>query len=182
MFNFIIFLIFYLPFQIALNPSEGIDLASIRVLILGIFLIWLAEGLKKKSIYIGKNIQAGLIVTFLFINLLFLAVTRNTDWSGRKLLFLFSIFPVYFVASSLFQKPEKIIKAAKVMVFSGTLVAAFGLIQFFSQFLFGLEKVYKFWADYIAIPFLGKSVSEAVLQNPSWLVNISGQTYLRATP
>ena len=181
MFNFIIFLIFYLPFQIALNPSEGIDLASIRVLILGIFLIWLAEGLKKKSIYIGKNIQTGLIVTFLFINLLSLAVTRNTDWSGRKLLFLFSIFPVYFVASSLFQKPEKIIKAAKVMVFSGTLVAAFGLIQFFSQFLFGLERVYKFWADYIAVPFLGKSFSEAVLQNPSWLVNISGQTYLRAT-
>lgn len=67
------------------------------------------------------------------------------------------------------------------MVFSGTLVAAFGLVQFFSQFLFGLEKVYRFWADYIAVPFLGKSFSEAVLQNPSWLVNISGQTYLRAT-
>ena len=31
------------------------------------------------------------------------------------------------------------------------------------------------------MPFLGASASKAVLQNPSWLVNISGATYLRAT-
>jgi O-antigen ligase len=33
----------------------------------------------------------------------------------------------------------------------------------------------------VAVPFLGKSFSEAVLKNPSWLVNISGRTILRAT-
>jgi len=179
--NLLIFLIFYLPFQLALNPSEGIDLASIRILILGIFFLWLAQGLRKKHIFIKKNMQTGLIIAFLFINSISLVVAKNTDWSIRKLLFLFSIFPIYFVGAYLFNNEEKILKAAKALVLSGTLVALLGLVQFLAQFLIGMEKVYNFWANYIAVPFLGKSFSQAVLQNPSWLVNISGKTFLRAT-
>lgn len=177
----LIFLMLYLPFQLALNPSAGVDLASIRILILAIFFLWLAQGLKNRNIFIKKNLQTGLIIAFLFINLISLVVAKNTDWSIRKLLFLFSIFPIYFVAVPFFNSKEKMLKATKALVLGGTLVASAGLVQFFLQFLFGLEKVYNFWANYIVVPFLGKSFSQAVLQNPSWLVNISGQTYLRST-
>ncbi|MEK7598131.1 MAG: O-antigen ligase family protein [Patescibacteria group bacterium] len=179
--TFLIVLIAYLPFQLALNPSAGIDLASIRVLILGAFFVWLAVGLRKKRLVVKKNIQTGLVITFLFLNVLSLLVARNTDWSSRKLLFLFSIFPVYFVASQAVNKREKILKASQTIVFSATAAATVGLVQFFAQFLFGLESVYKFWADHVIEPFLGKTFAAAVLQNPSWLVNISGKTYLRAT-
>ena len=181
MYNLLLFLAAYLPFQIALNPSEGIDLASVRVLVLLAFLVWLAEGLRNKKLIIKKNIQTGLVASFLFLNLLSAVVAKNSDWSARKLLFLFSIFPLYFVTVAVINNKERIIRLGKALVFSGAAVAFFGLVQFFSQFIFGLERVYKFWASYVIVPFLGKTFSQAVLQNPSWLVNISGKTYLRAT-
>jgi len=179
--TFLIVLIAYLPFQLALNPSAGIDLASIRVLILGAFFVWLAEGLRRRRLVVKKNMQTGLIITFLFLSLLSGLVARNTDWSGRKLLFLFSIFPVYFVASQIINSRGKILKAVRAIVISATAAATIGLAQFLSQFFFGLEVVYKFWADHIIEPFLGKTFAAAVLENPSWLVNVSGKTYLRAT-
>ena len=55
-----------------------------------------------------------------------------------------------------------------------------GLFQFVSQFIFGQQGVYQFWADNFVPIFLGKNFGEAVLNNPSWLVNISGKTYLRS--
>ena len=50
MYSLLLFLAAYLPFQIALNLSEGIDLASVRVLVLLAFLLWLAEGLRNKKL------------------------------------------------------------------------------------------------------------------------------------
>lgn len=179
--KFLLFLAAYLPWQVALNPSEGIDLASGRVLVLLVFLLWMAESLKNKKLVIKKTVQTGLVASFLFLNLVSVVAAKNTDWSSRKLLFLFSLFPLYFVASAMLKNKNKIVAISKVLVFSGAAVALVGLIQFFSQFIFGLEQVYAFWASNVIAPFLGKTFSEAVLQNPSWLVNISGKTYLRAT-
>lgn len=181
MYKFLLAIVLYLPFQLALNPMAGIDLASIRVLILLLFFVWLAQGLKKKNIQIKNNWQTGLVVAFLFLNVISIIVAKNTDWSIRKLLFLFSIFPLYFVASQLISNREKMFKIVKMAVFSGSVVAAIGIIQFASQFVIGLEKTYIFWAKFVIIPFLGNSFGESVLNNSSWLVNIAGQTYLRAT-
>ncbi len=181
MFKLLLLLALYLPFQIALNPSEGFDVASIRVIIIILFLIWLAGGLKKKKIVLQKNIQTLLVSSFLFLSLFSVFFSANSEWSGRKILFFFSIFPIYFVAANILDSQEKILKIAKYLVLGGSLAAFLGIIQFFSQFVFGLKTVYGFWADYLAVPFLGQTFSQAVLQNPSWLVNISGITYFRAT-
>lgn len=181
MFKFFLFLCLYFPFQLALNPAEGIDLASGRVLIILLFFLWLANSLKNKKLVIKNNIQTGLIITFLFLSALSLIVAQNTDWSLRKLLFLLSIFSIYFIASALIANLEKAKKAARYLVAGGFVAALVGIIQFLLQFAWGLEKTYQFWADYVIGPFLGKSFSAAVLQNPSWLVNISGQNFLRAT-
>ncbi len=181
MFNFFLFLCFYLPFQLALNPTEGVDLASGRVFIILLFFVWLADSLKNGKLIVGKNMQTGLIMTFLFLSALSIVVAQNADWSLRKLLFLLSIFPVYFVASTLINDLEKAKRAAKYLVAGGFAAAAIGIFQFLSQFVWGLESTYQLWADYVIVPFLGKSFSLAVLQNPSWLVNISGHNYLRAT-
>jgi len=170
-----------LPFQIALNPTEGVDLASVRIFVLLLFFSCLAEGLKNKKLKIPFNIRTGLIFSFLFLNTFSVFVARNSDWSIRKLMFLFSIFPIYFVAVYLINSKKRLVTATKWIVSGGTLVAFLGIAQFLAQFVFGLERVYKFWADHIIVPFLGKTFALAVLQNPSWLVNISGKTYLRST-
>ena len=181
MFKVFLFLCLYLPFQLAINPAEGIDLASGRVLIIILLLIWLADSLKNKKLVIKNTLQLWIVVVFLLGNALSMVAAQNIEWSGRKLLFLFSIFPIYFVASALINDTKKAKKTAEFIVAGGFIAAIIGIGQFLSQFIWGLEKVYQFWAEYIIVPFLGKSFSQAVLQNPSWLVNVSGKTFLRAT-
>lgn len=179
--NFLIITIAYLPFQLALNPMTGVDLASIRVLIISLFFIWLAQGLKKKKLQIKNNLQTWLVSSFLFLNLFSLIVAKNVDWSARKLLFLFSIFPIYFIASQVITDMTKTVRIIKTMVLGGAIMAMLGIIQFFAQFISGFKTVFIFWAKSVIPPFLGDTFTEAVLKNPSWLVNIDGKTYLRAT-
>lgn len=181
MFKWLLVLAAYLPFQLALNPAEGIDLASIRVFILIFFLVWLAEGLRRKRINIKNRLTTGLAVVFLSLSLFSVMMAENIDWSWRKILFLFSVFPLYFIAPDIINSREKAVKTIKVIVCSSATAAVIGIAQFLFQFIVGIEAVYKFWAQYVATPFLGKTFSAAVMEYPSWLVNISGKTYLRAT-
>jgi O-antigen ligase len=181
MLNLLLLLCLYLPFQIALNPAEGIDLASVRIIIPALFLLWLAKGLKDKKIIIKKSLVSALISTFLFLSALSIEAARNADWSARKLLFIFSIFPIYFVVSAVISDKSRVEKMVKFLVWGGALAATIGIIQFSLQFTIGLEKTYAIWSDYIIWPFLGSSFGKVVLENPSWLVNISGKTILRAT-
>ncbi len=180
LFKLLLIFCFYLPFQIALNPSAGIDLASGRVFIILLFFLWLADGLKNRRIFLRGGKADFFILTFLFLNLFSLFFARNIDWSIRKLLFLFSIFPLYFVVSDLVDTKEKMEKIIKALVWGGFFAALVGIFQFAAQFIFGLDAAYNFWAERVSPIFLGANVTEAVLQNPSWLVDISGQTYLRA--
>src|SRR5665647_1719153 len=98
LFKLILGLFAYLPFQVALNPTSGVDLASVRVFILLIFALWIAQGLKNKHLNIKRNLQTFFISAFLFLNIFSILAARNSDWSVRKILFLLSIFPIYFVA------------------------------------------------------------------------------------
>lgn len=170
----------YLPFQLALNPSAGVDLASARVFILVLFFVWLADKLKQKRLLVQNNKANFFLLSFLCLNLFSMVVSQNSDWSVRKLLFLFSVFPLYFIASDIINTKEKLIKVVKILVWSGFFVAILGIAQFIFQFIFGLNATYQFWASYISPLFLGENVTVAVLKNPSWLVNVSGATYLRS--
>lgn len=181
LFKLILLLLAYLPLQIAINPAAGVDLASIRVLIILIFLFWLAIGLKNKKIIIKNNLQTFLIITFLFLNIFSILVARNSDWSVRKIAFLLSIFPIYFVVTNVIHNEKRLVLAIKTLLFSGATVAVIGITQFLLQFAIGLEKTYRFWAVYFTPLFLGKSFGAEVLANSSWLVNVAGKTYLRAT-
>ena len=180
LFKLLLVLSFYLPFQLALNPLPGVDLASLRVFILILFFMWLAQGLKNKEIKIKNNLQTGFILIFLFLSGISLFWAQNTNWSMRKLAFLLSIFPIYFVANDLVQSERKKIKLAQILVFSGSLVASLGIFQFLLQFILGVSKTFNLWANYVIMPFLGNTFGKVVIANPSWLVKISSLTYFRA--
>ena len=179
LFALILFLAYYLPFQVALNPVAGVDLASVRVLILIIFFGWLAKGLKEKKIVIKADYQMVCVLIFLFLNGFSLFFAQNIIWGGRKMLFLLSIFPIYFVVVNVVNTIRKKEKIFKVLVISGSVVAALGILQFMAQFIFGINRLYFIWAK-VAKPFLGDTFSQSVAAYPSWLVNISGHTYFRA--
>ena len=169
-----------LPFQFALNPAEGIDLAIVRVIIPFIFLLWMFFDAKKDSWLFKKNKIGYLLITFILLAIFSLSFSHNIYWSLRKLLFLLSLAPVYFVAVSVFSKKSQQRKTIIALVLGTAVIAFFGIIQFFSQFVFGIDTIYSFLAKHIMPFFLGYSFSEEVLKYPSWLVNSGGITYMRA--
>ena len=114
-----IFLIFcaLLPFQFALNPAPGIDLAVSRVTVPLLFLGWLFYAVKNKVALTGKNKITILLVIFILLAIFSAYFSHNLSWSLRKLLFLFSLMPVYFIAVSLFSEKFKQRKIIIALVF-----------------------------------------------------------------
>lgn len=171
----------FLPFQFALNPAEDVDLAIGRVIAVFIIVMWIADSLARRTITLPLSAAFWFGATFLCISGLSLFWANNGEWAMRKCIFLLSLLPIFFVSSSLARQNR--ISAQTIFsfaTFSGTLSAVIALAQFFGQFLFGLNTVLIVWREHVAPFFLGVSFSEAVNTFPSWLVNISGETVMRA--
>ncbi len=172
-------LVLILPFQFALNIGDNVDLVITRVLVPAVFLLWLTRGLARKKIWIANRSQIWLILSFLFLSLV--SLWGGLDWTKgiRKVLYLFSIVPVYFVVADLARNEKFRAKTVKVIWASGVLAAITGLVQFVLPFVLGLEATLKIWKK-LAVFFLGSSFGKLVAANPSWLVNVSGKTWMRA--
>ena len=176
----LLLLFLYLPFQLAINPAPGIDLASMRLFVLIIFFFWLLRGLIKKKLLIPFSATTALLLSFLFINAFSLFFAENVMWGLRKLLFFLSIFPLYFIISDLLRQNKHLfLKLINFTLIGGFISALIGIIQFGAQFVWGITPTYIFWTKIIT-PFLGNSFSAEVFKHPSWLVNIGGHTFLRA--
>jgi O-antigen ligase len=177
-----IFLIFcaFLPFQFALNPTEEIDLAVVRMIVLLFFaaIVCLAI-LERKTDVFRKDKMSILIVAFLLLAAISFFFSQDISRSLRKMLFLLSLFPVYFVALFFFSQKENTRKILAALVFGASLAAFVAIVQFAAQFFVGIDSVYAFFAKQASF-FLGNSFSKTVLAHPSWLVNSSGITYMRA--
>lgn len=174
-------LFLYLPFQFALNPLSGVDLASARVFILLLFFYWFTQSLLQKKITLRLDLIFLLLFSFLFFTVLSLFWAENKSWGIRKIIFFFSILPIFFIIRYIFASSlEKTRQLLNFTLWGAFLASLLGIIQFLLQFLIPLNKLYSFWAILIT-PFLGQSFSQAVLSNPSWLVNVGGHTLLRAT-
>lgn len=173
-------LLFYLPFQIALSPAAGIDLASGRIFILILFFTWLGVGLFKKKFNFAANFQSLSLLLFLTAAVFSLAAAQNIGWSLRKIIFFLTIFPVYFLARE-FLKTDEDFNAASKAVSAAVLIASlFGIFQFFGQFVFGIEPLKNILSSFIAPLFWGAEFGGQVVSNPSWFANIGGETYFRA--
>lgn len=187
-YKLLLLLCLYLPFQVALNPATGVDLASGRVFILVLAFLWVVSGLTNRRIFVPVKIQTWLIMSFLFLSGLSLFWAGNLDWGVRKLLFLLSIFPVYFVVAGLL--PATIpgergehrngVGVIKFITWGAGMAAAVGIVQFMLQFIIRLDVTTALWRNYITPVFLGKEFTQAVLEYPSWAVSIAGKDYLRA--
>ncbi len=196
----LLLLILYIPFQIALNITAGIDLASGRVLILYMFVIWIIKSLAEKNFVIRLNLQTLLIGIFLMLAVFSMLQAQDMERSIRKILVFLSIFPLYFILTSFSNririghclafptangsyvvenKNNFILKIIKMSVIGGLIISLIGIVQFALQFIFGIDLVIEFWSKYVAFIFYGETFGAEVLSNPSWLVNVSGATVLR---
>jgi O-antigen ligase len=176
----LLLLVFYLPFQVALNLTAGFDVASGRALILLFFIIWIFRGLKNKKIEIDFSLQTLLLSVFLFLAALSLTQSFEMDRAFRKLLVFYSVFPLYFVLTSFACDRKFILRAVRYLFVGALVISIFGLAQFFAQFCFGINPLLDFFAKVIAPVFYGNTFASEVVANLSWLANVGGVTLLRA--
>lgn len=180
MLSVICILYLLLPFQVALNPLPGFDVASVRVIIPLLVLGWLVTGLIRRHLTLPERIQTPLILSFLFLSAFSLVGAQEISWGLRKLLFLFSFFPFYFVLAALLDTEAKILRLTKSLVFGSFALAIVGIFQFLLQFVFSFDALFRFWTRFVLPPFLGASFARSVADYPSIFVNIGGHTMMRA--
>lgn len=176
----LLFLCLFLPFQFALNPAAGFDVAIIRIILPLLFLFLIFFRFKERIVLLEIDSLTILLFAFAFLTLFSIVFSSNFVWSLRKLLFLTTIFPVYLISSSLFKTTKRKKLAIRALVIGATAIALVAIAQFLSQFIFGINVVYSFLSKNIAPFFLGHSFSAAVTAYPSWLVDAGGATYMRA--
>jgi len=168
-----------LPLQFALNAGTNVDLVTTRVLVPLIFILWVARSLARKKIWIPQRAESGLWLALLFFSALSLILGLGWERGARKALYLFSLTPLFFVVADIARSEKWRKRILGAIVASGALAAIAALLEFSLQFILGLEKTLAIWQS-LARFFLGVSLGELVTANPSWLVNISGRTILRA--
>ncbi|MDD3190578.1 MAG: O-antigen ligase family protein [Candidatus Pacebacteria bacterium] len=178
--DFVILLVFYLPFQLALNVAAGFDVASGRVLILFVLLVWTFKSLKDGRFAINFSLQTLLVCLFLFFAGLSFLQVFEMDRAIRKMLVFLSVFPLYFVLTSFPPSKELVLKILKALFAGVFFISFFAVLQFMAQFIFGINPLFSFFAKVIAPVFYGNSFAAEVVANPSWLVNVGGITLLRS--
>ncbi|MFZ2187270.1 MAG: O-antigen ligase family protein [Candidatus Moraniibacteriota bacterium] len=172
--------LFGLPFQFALHPAAGVDLALARVLAVGMFLAWGARSLLRKNIILPRPQAFFFFSSYLAWAVVSIVWAGNTDWALRKVLFLLSFMPLFIVFVAVLGETSFREKAIKAFGYGAFLSAFLALAQFFCQFVFGVGATFTFWVREVLPFFLGPNFSAAVADYPSLLVNISGSTLMRA--
>jgi len=163
----LVLLVFYLPFQIALNVASGFDLASGRVFILLFFAVWIFRSLKNKKLEIDFSLTTLLLILFLFCAVFSLLQSVEMDRAVRKILVFLSVFPLYFVLTSFADRKDFILKITKALLGGGLIISLCGAAQFFAQFIFGINPLFDFFAKIIAPVFYGNTFAAEVVANPA---------------
>lgn len=175
-----IFLLFILPFQMAI-PLFGLDLPLARVI--SIVLIVLGGAffcVRANSVPISGKIFVPLIgfLGWIVMSLL-LQLDLPGDWS-RKLLFLGGIYPLVIIWAILIHQGHEY-PLLKSLVLGGVGSALVALGLFFLQFWLGTDRMFQMLTEQVFPSFLGQALADRVASFPSLFVAIGGQTWLRAT-
>lgn len=171
-----------LPIQFALSPLEGIDLPVARVLSVGCIIVWFVASLLSRRLRIPWDIRSGALLSFCFVLAVSSFIAEDRSWALRKLIFLYSFLPLYFVFSDMVSRSARnAFLCVKAFVLGAFLSAIIGIVQVFLQAFIPIDRLFSFWTGEILPLFLGKNFALAVAEYPSLLVNLSGKTVMRAS-
>lgn len=178
-FSFFLVFLFIIPYSFALNPVPNVDLPVIRVLIPLLFIVWLLEGILQKQLLLDARMRTLALLLFVFLASLSLFWAIEPSFGYRKIIYFLSFLPLYFVGYAASTQRARRNKILAVLTYSGFLLGIFAIIQFLLQFVFGIDQALQIIKLYVPF-FLGDSFSNLVFAYPSWLVNVAGQTLVRA--
>lgn len=170
-----------LPFQWALSPAEGIDLALSRVLAALIILVWAARSLARRRLILPDPLQFSFLLSFLAVATASLWWADNREWAMRKIIFLWTFLPLFVVFFFFFKEKDSREKFLRAFAGGAGLAALVGIAQFSLQFFIGVGQTFALWTGGVLPFFLGSSFGGTVANYPSLLVDISGTTVMRAS-
>ena len=168
-----------LSFSFALNPTTGVDLPVVRILAPAIFVLWLIHSLAKRRVVVDPRVRFWLFAIFLFICTLSVFVAMDQARAIRKILFLLSFFPLYFVVFDVSGSETQKLLTLKILCWGAGLLSFFAIALFSLQFIIGIDPTLEIIRGFIPI-FLGNTFGEIVSAFPSWLVNVGGKTVIRS--
>ncbi len=181
------FLVFYIPFQLALNPPiTGIDVATSRLMILILLLVILGKYLFIKHDLNGlvKWIKGDKVGQLLILLLCWSGISifwsDNFMWGLRKWLVFASIFPLYWVTLYAIKDKKVLDKILIALAGSAFLMSLVSLIQFSGQFILGKNEILHFWGRTFFPYFLGNTFGDVVFANQSWFVAYGNDVIMRA--
>lgn len=177
--KFFLLIIFLLPFSFAINPTNQFDLAIFRIVIPLFFLWWIFESLINKKLLIDTRWRFFYLIFFCLIIIFSFFWAQDEAKAVRKIAFILSFLPFYFISFQMFQEKIFLNKFLKIFFWSNLILTFLAIFQFFSQFIFGIDAMLSI-TKFINPFFLGKNFAQIVEQYPSWLVGIQGKTLLRA--
>ena len=171
----------FLPFQFALQPTDFFDMAVIRVLSIFIFLGWLFFSFLHRKLFFPAHPVTFLLLSWFALVTFSIFFSYEPIWGWRKLLFLLSFLPLFFVFADIFKKyPNLFSRVIASFTLGASLSAGIAIIQWFLQWTFGLIPLIQFWTHFVWPIFLGVDLSAMITRYPSFLVNIHGHTLFRA--
>lgn len=180
-FSLALILLGTLPFQFALPFPGGYDVPLSRALAFILVLSFCVERLLARRSGVFSIPALSLLGSFLVWVLASALWAPRLDLAVPKIAFLFNLLPLFFIWQYQFREEKKRILVLKALIFGAFAAAFTSILVFFAQFLFGTSETFHFLLRYIHPFFLGDDLAAMVASYPSLLVNISGETWLRAT-
>jgi O-antigen ligase len=177
---FLIFFFATLPCQWALFSGATVDVPLVRVMAIGIVLYWFAKSLFCRHVVLPRPLTLFFFMSFLIWAATSLWWTLDMAATVRKVIFLVNFFFLFFVFIDWLQPKRVRESVIQATLIGGFVAALVGIVQFLSQFLFSVEQIFRFQLKILPF-FLGTHFGEAVSKYPSLLVNIGGETFMRAT-
>ncbi len=125
--------------------------------------------------------QTAILFSFLFWIVSSLLWTAHITTALPKMFFLLNILPLFFVWQEALRRPYQADAYIQSTLVGAAAAAFVAMGIFLAQFIFGVSETFHFLLERILPFFLGKELAFMVAQYPSLLVNIGGETWLRAT-
>lgn len=178
----IAFFLFFLPFQFALNPTISTDLPVGRLVALVIISWWLILASVQQTLRIPPLFVTGSLLSFLVLAMSSITWAPAFEFAARKGLFLVNFFPLLFVFYDRILRRPALSRLWVQAFLSGAAISALLAIGIFSaQAVVPVGDLHTLLVVETLPFFLGPNLGQSVAQYSSLLVNIGGETILRAT-
>ncbi len=171
-----------LPFQFAVPMFTLGEIPIARLLVALILAGFFINALARRSLHVPSPVFTLALGSFLLLATLSVIWAAQPAQAIPKIIFLLNLLPLVFVWNDLLiRQVGGVAILVRVAVLGATGAALTALAFFLSQFIFGVGSVFHTIVDQILPFFLGREFALLVAEYPSLMVNLGGETVLRAT-